>query len=943
MSRQGRKREVSSSLWRMAAEPSKTALLRTKLYIPPIQPDAQHVPRSRLLERLDVGLHGKLTLVSAPAGFGKTTLIGEWVQSLGRTDPHVATCWLSLDEGDNDLQRFLTYLVAALQTLASGKVEGIEADIGKGVLSTLLSPQPPPAEAILTALINELTALPGRIVLVLDDYHLIDAQPIHDALTFLLRRQPPQLHLVIASREDPDLSLARLRARGQLTELRATDLRFSSSEAAVFLNQVMGLDLSVEDIAALEARTEGWIAGLQLAAISMQGRKDVAGFIRSFTGSHHFVLDYLVEEVWQQQSERVQDFLLHTSILDRLTGSLCDGLTGQRNGQSTLEMLERANLFIVPLDDERRWYRYHHLFADLLRQRLRQAQPEQIATLHHRASEWYEQNRHSGEAIEHALCAKDFERAAILVEQHFDATYQRGEHTKLRLWLAKLPVRLVYSKPQLCIFYAWNLFSSGQLDAAERSLRAAEKALESSAVRKTDASSKDQGQLSGTDILTLQGRLAAMWAFLASYRGDVAGTIRYARQSLDDLPEQEYTWRSTAATALGDAYESKGEVAAAYQARLAALATSKASGDVYLTTLANLKVAVTLRMQGQLQRVIEICQRQMQRAKESGVSQTVVAGWLLAIWGEVLAETNDLDRALQQAIEGVELIDRSRDVAMLGWSNLCLIRVLFSRGELAAAEKVVQKVAHTAREQHVPPWITNQIAAWEARIWVAQGKLDAASQWVGERGLDAGGDPAVLHEVEYVALARILIAQGRLDETTTLLQRVLEAAEAGGRTTRVIEILLLQALACQAGGDPNRVMAALERALTLAEPGGYVRIFVDEGPPMARLLYEALSRGIAPQYVQRLLAAFPIAEPEQPDPTRTQATASGLVEPLSERELEVLQLISEGLTNPEIASKLFLSLHTVKVHAHNIYGKLGVHNRTGAAARARALGLLPST
>jgi len=801
-----------------------TPLLKPKLYIPPIRPEL--VPRPRLIERLNAGLHRKLTLISAPAGFGKTTLLSEWVAGSERP-----VAWLSLDEGDNDPTRFLSYSIAALRT--------IEANIAKGVLSALQSPQPPPAEDILTVLINEIAAIPGRIILVLDDYHLIEAEPIHDALTFLLRHLPPQMHLVIATRENPLLPLARLRARGQMTELRATDLRFTPSEAAEFLNQVMGLDLSAEDIAALEGRTEGWIVGLQLAAISMQGREDATSLIESFTGSHRFVLDYLIEEVLNQQSKSVQTFLLQTAVLDRLTGFLCDALTGQDNGQATLETLERANLFIVPLDEERRWYRYHQLFSDLLRHRLRQTQLEQIPMLHHQASGWYEQNGFADEAIEHALRAEDFERAAYLIERHFDVMYQRGEHTKLRRWLAGLPIELVYSRPHLSVFHAWDLFTSGQHGAAEQSLQAAEQALDTGVDGSTETSPIERDLSPSSDRMRIQGMVAAMRAFLAYYRGDAPGTIHCARQALDYLPQQDLTWRSTAAIALGDGYSIKGEMVAAYQARLEALATSKETGDTYLSTIANLKVAVTLRQQGQLRRVIETCQRQYQLADESGLSQTVVVGWLLAIWGEVLAELNDLDRAMHQAVKGVELTERGRDVAMLGWSNSCLMRVLFSRGDMAGADKIIRKMENLARKHDVPPWITKRMTAWQARIWLAEGKLDAASQWVQERGLDAYGGPVLLHEMEYRVLARVLIAHGRWDEATRLLKRLLETAETGGQTSRAIEILMLQALAFQAGGDTAQAMTTLEQALTLAEPGGFIRIFVDEGLPMARLLYEA--------------------------------------------------------------------------------------------------------
>ncbi|MFC2023167.1 LuxR C-terminal-related transcriptional regulator [Chloroflexota bacterium] len=964
--------------------------LQTKLYIPPIRPgpsfgltartgSGRLVSRPRLIERLSAGLDRKLALISAPAGFGKTTLISEWVhqlQSSGADESQVAyrIAWLSLDDGDNDAVRFLAYLIGALQT--------IESDIGQEALSTLQSPQPPPHEGVLTPLLNEIAVIPGRIVFVLDDYHLMEAQPIHDALAFLLEHLPPRVHLVIVTREDPHLPLARLRAKGQLTEVRATDLRFTLSEAAEFLNQVMGLVLSAEEIAALEERTEGWIAGLQLAAISMQGREDTPSLVESFTGSHRYVLDYLVEEVFAQISESVQTFLLRTSILDRLCGPLCDSvlcgtaetpntsgvdavlrrgadlhLTPSASGQDILEYLEHANLFIVPLDEERRWYRYHHLFSDLLRRRLRQMRPEWVPTLHLRASEWYEQNGFTDEAIEHALGADDLERAAALIERHVDATWQRGEHTKLRRWLAGLPAELVLSRPHLCILHAWDLFTSGQQDAADQSLQAAEEALDARTDLATEISEIERDPLPGAAGMMIQGRAAAIRALLASYRGDVPAIHKYSRQALEYLPKDDLTWRSTATVALGDAYSFAGETAASYRVRLEALETSKAAGNFYMILIASMKLAVTLRQQGLLQQVMELCQQQLQLANESGLSQTVVIGWLLAIWGEVLAELNDLDGALHRAKEGAELTERGRDVAMIGWSSLCLMRVLFTSGDLTGAQEVIHKMEDIAREYHVPPWITSLLAAWQARIWLAQDRLDSASQWVKDRGLDTGRDPAYQREAELMVLARILMAQGRLSEAGRLLQRLLEAAETGGRTSRAIELLLLQAQASQARGEAARGMARLERALTLAEPGGFIRIFVEEGPPMAQLLRQAAARGIMPDYTARLVASFEDATKDEgrqttmaalgPSPvvsgrpTGVRRPSPALVEPLSERELEVLQLIAEGLTNREIASRLFLSLNTVKAHTRNIYGKLGVRSRTQAVARARALGVLP--
>jgi LuxR family maltose regulon positive regulatory protein len=854
--------------------------------------------------------------------------------------------WLSLDDGDNDPARFLTYFIAALN-----RAEGNESALGKGALSMLQSSQqPPPPETTLTSLINEIAAIPDRIIIILDDYHLIEARLVHDVLSFLLEHLPHQLHLVIATREDPYLPLSRLRARGQLTELRAADLRFTSSEAAEFLNRVMGLALSAEDIAALETRTEGWIAGLQLAAIALQGTISMQNqeastkFIKSFSGSHHLVLDYLIEEVLEQQPESVQSFLLKTAILERLNGSLCDALTDQEDGQQTLEKLKRSNLFIVPLDEERRWFRYHHLFADLLRQRLHQTQSDLVHELHSRASKWYEQNRLKDEAVDHALSAGDFERVTLLIEEQADSIWEHGELTKFRRWLEGLPADLVFSKPQLCILHAESLIARGQMDAAEQSLQVAEQALNPSTDQTTQTSPVEQDQPPGANMMILRGRVAANRALVARVRGDVEGTLQFARQALEYLPEDELTWRSTVAILLGHAHSIKGEMEAAYQAQLEALEATKASGNIFLFLTANVNLAVTLRQQGWLQQILEICQQQLQLANENEMSQSIVVGWLLTIWGEVLAELNDLDGAIDKARKGVELTERSGDkiVAMLCESYLCLMRVLYSRKDLVSAEEVIQKLESIVRESDVPIKVTSMIAAWQARIWLAQNKLEAASQWVGERGLDVDGELPFLREDEYVVLARILFAQGRLDETEKLLQRLLKATEAGGRTSRVIEILTLQSLSFQVRGDIDHAITTLEKALTLAESEGFIRTFVDEGPPMARLLYEALSREIAPDYVRRLLAAFPIGEPEKADPSEPLAPESELIEPLSEREIEVLQLISKGLTNQVIATRLYLSLNTVKAHTRNIYGKLGVNNRTQAVARARALGILPT-
>src|SRR3989440_5071574 len=559
---------MSSSRWNRTTPPNKaleliaengsfyncmsTSILATKLYIPRLRPNV--VLRPRLLERLNEDLHRKLTLIAAPAGFGKTTLVSAWVEGIER--PRARTAWLSLDEGDNDPARFLAYLVAALQTIA--------ANIGEGVLGVLQSPQPPPPEAMLTALLNEITTLPDHFVLVLDDYHVIDAKPVDMALTYLVEHLPPQMHLVIATREDPQLPLARLRAQGQLTEVRAADLRFTVSEAAEFLNQVMGLNLAAQDIAALEDRTEGWIVGLQLAALSMQGHQDVPGFIRAFAGDHRYIVDYLVEEVLQRQPEAVRSFLLQTAILDRLNGPLCDAVTGQEEGNARLEALERGNFFVVPLDDKRHWYRYHHLFAEVLSAHLMAEQPDQVSTLHRRASEWYEHHGSAADAISHALAAQDFARTADLVELALPAMRRSRQEAMVLGWLKALPDELVHYRPVLSVDYAGALLSSGQLEGVEARLRDAERWLDTTA-DKTElalAPAAEMVVVDEAEFRRLPGSIAVYRAGQALARGEVANTMKYARQALDLGPEDDHLGRGSAAALLGLAYWTGGDLEA---------------------------------------------------------------------------------------------------------------------------------------------------------------------------------------------------------------------------------------------------------------------------------------------------------------------------------------------------------------------------------------------
>jgi len=920
-----------------------TSILVTKLFAPPTRTKLVHRPD--LLKHLSDGLDRKLTLLSAPAGFGKTTLVSHWVEHLQGNNEidcqPIKVAWLSLDQDDNDPVRFLTYFIAALN-----KIKDIGTELGKGALSMLQSPQPPSTNAVLISLINELAAIPDKVIFVLDDYHLIEAKPIDQALIFLLENLPPQLHLVIATRQDPNLSLGRLRARNQLTELRAADLRFTSAEAADFLNQMMGLNLSSEDIAELETRTEGWIAGLQLAAISMQGRQDHADYIKSFTGSNRLVLDFLIEEVLGQQSESTQNFLLQTAILDRMTGSLCDVLTGQENSQATLELLDHANLFIVPLDEERRWYRYHHLFADLLRQKMHQTQAEQLKELHDKASEWYKQNGLIDQAIEHALKSKDFDQAAYLIQSQIDVLWQRGEHGKLRRWVQALPEDLLLTEPQLGIIHAYYLHTIGEYTSAEQLLQRIEWILDPHGNGDEVIPSLECKHLLEIDRLKLTGRLSLIRALIYSFDGNIKGIIKQADRALEYLPEQDLTWRNLSGFALGDAHSYLGDTAASYDARFATLRACEAEGNIFYILLAALKLATTLREQGELYRTRDLCNDQVRLAEKYNLAEINIVGCIKTILGEVLAEFNDLERAIQHARQGVKIAEGGQNLVFLSMSYLYLMRVLFSKKDLAGAEEVFDKVLRLERKMTIPIWLSSQMASWQVKFWLLQDDLEAISNWADKREILIYDDHHAHEEIDHLSMidhivyARILIAQDRMEETIQLLRYLYQTAEGSGRISRSIEIRMLQALAYQSTGQIEQAMESFEHVLNLAEPKGFIRIFVDDGPPIANLLYEALKREIAPEYIRRLLAAFPVTEPEETNLTKPQVDQSKLIEPLSDREIEVLQFIAKGLTNQEISNKLFLSMHTVKTHTRNIYSKLGAHHRAEAVAKARGFGIL---
>lgn len=903
-------------------------LLKTKLYIPLIQSNL--VTRPRLIQHLHHGLQlgHKLTLISAPAGFGKTTLVSSWINDFRlviddlRLDAtpetpianpqsvlsevevstianHVA--WLSLDEGDNDLTRFLAYFIAALQTMAP--------QVGKEVLGMLQSPQPPPPAAILTALLNDITTIPERVVLVLDDYHLVDAPAVDQALTFLLEHLPPTMHLVITTREDPNLPLARLRARNQLTELRATELRFTLEEAAAFLNQVMDLNLAPENIAALESRTEGWIAGLQLAAISMRGHKeDTAQFIQSFTGSHHFVMDYLVEEVLSQQSESIQSFLLHTAILDRLCGPLCDAVWGDGavSGQETLEYLQQANLFIVPLDNERRWYRYHRLFADLLRQRGQQ-QSDRVTECHLRASQWYEENGLEIEAFHHAAAASDIARAERLIEGKGMPLHFRGAVAPVLHWLRTLPTPILDAWPSLWTAYASVLLVTGQQSAAEQKLQAAAAALQNAP---PDAKTRD-----------LIGRVAAIRSTLAASRLQIETIITESQRALEYLHPDNLAFRTSTIWKLGYAYHLQGDRAAAREAYTQVITTGRVTGNTVFTTLAVIGLGTLQATDNQLHLAAASYRQSLELFGDQPLPSACEAHLGLA---RLFYEWNELAAAQQHGEQAWQLAQRIENNDRLVACELFLAQLKLAQGDVPGAAALLAQANELAR-QHQLAYRLPEVAAAQIFLLLHQDKVAAAAQIAQTYHLP-------------LSQARVHLAQGDAAAALTVLQPLRQQAEAKGWADERLKVLVLQALAHQIQGNKEAAIQHLREALIMAEPGGFIRTFVDEGPAMMQLLSDAAARGVQPDYIGKLRAVW-VAE-------RPQVAASSsplpqpLLEPLSERELEVLHLIAEGLSNHEISKRLFLALSTVKGHNRIIFDKLQVKRRTEAVARGRELGLL---
>lgn len=911
-------------------------LLSTKLRQPRAR--SRLVGRARLTERLSAGLDRALTLISAPVGFGKTTLLGEWLASAAQAIP---IAWLSLDEDDNDPVRFLTYVAAALNEA--------QESVGASALALLRSPNPPPAKAILTSLLNDLADSPDDLILVLDDYHVIGAPAIHDALAFLLGNPPPRMHLVIATRSDPPLPLSRLRARDELVELRSPELLFTLEEAETFLNGAMELGLSAGDVRTLQSSTEGWVAGLQLVAISLQGRRDVASLVARVTGAHHYIVDYLVEEVLDRQDNRTRLFLMRTSILGELCGPLCDVVTGDQNSAAVLVRLERANLLLTPLDEERRWYRYHHLFAQCLRGRLEAEEPENVPELHRRAGQWYEGQGLVDEAIGHLLIARDFEAAARLIEAHAPRLLEQGRIVVVLNWANRLPEPLVLSRPHLGGLVGRALALGGQMDAAESCLLRVEETLEG---------------LPQPDAESLRGQTAAVRAIIASQRADAPRTIEYARQAVSHLPRSESFLKSLAAFNLGDAHLSIGDIAPASAALADAAELSLDTGSLHLFAVSSAYLARTEMLRGRLGEAERVCHRALEVAV--GASKTPARtiptlGMLYAYLGHLRRELDDLEGAGRYLGQAVELAERSGYVESLATSYWGLAQLLRAQADLPAGLTMIERAIGSVRATSLTG-LRRLLLAERADLLMALGRLEEAESWARERRVGGSLDHDLSHERECLSLVRLRLARGEAGEAEKLLARLLGPAEAAGRFGVVIELLALQALGLHQSGKVTPALYSLERALVLARPEGYVRTFADHGESMSRLLRQVAPRAVPPEYVARLLAAIGSpgrSSPEQVLPPRSDAGSvggrpprqaargdrasamgTGKVEPLTAREVEVLWLLAGGAPNQAIADRLRVSVGTAKAHISHILGKLGAHNRTEAVARARQLGLL---
>ena len=900
------------------AAPERDVLLATKLHMPGPRPG--QVQRPRLTARLDEGLAQGLILASAPAGYGKTVLLADWARHVEHP-----VAWLSLDAGDNDPARFWRHAVAALDQARPGT--------GERVAGLLGPPAPTSFQGLVTELINELAA--DEALLVLDDYHVISAQQVHESLSFLVEHRPAGICMVLTSRSDPPLPLARLRARGQLTEIRVAELRFTPAEAAELLRHAASA-LPDASLAALAARTEGWAAGLQLAALSLRGQNDAAAFVAAFTGSHRYVLDYLAEEVLDQQDKQMRAFLLETSVLDRLSAPLCDAVTTGEGSQALLEAAERAGLFLIPLDELRGWWRYHHLFADLLRARLREEQPGRVLQLHRNAAAWYSEHGLADDAIGHAVAAGEMLWAARIIEQHYDMVYNiRGEAATIHRWLSVLPAEVIGSRPRLLLAQAHMAATSGHLEVVEQLLDAVECAPPDWA----DEPFEPTAGVAASFLTNVPALTTLHRSYLAQLHGDAEATAAFAAQALAESKPEERILSATVHGFLAVAEWLRGRLTEAERAFASSVTGWRETSQLTLTAWGYYSLALLRRAQGRLDAAALTCEQALDTLVAAD-RPPPAAGPGYAGLAEIAYQRDELDLALRHATEGIRLCRQFVYATPLANCLATLAMIRQAGGDPAGA---LAAIGEAVQASPGPAGLLNPVPAQRARLLLAQGDLPAAALFVQENGLGPDDEPNYARESGHLVLARVLLAQDRPGQALALLDRLHAAAAAQDRAGSLIEIGALRALALAAGGQQAAAVAALAGALTLACPQGNVRVFADEGPPMAALL----SRLIAAQRAEHTTAhRVPLGclarlqRASGPGRPARDRVPSGIVDPLTRRELEVLEMLAAGRSNQAIAGELVVTLDTVKKHVGHVLGKLGASNRTEAVARARELNLL---
>ncbi len=918
-------------------------LVETKLFIPRLRSGG--LPRQRLTQRLRQGMAAKLTLVSAPAGFGKTTAVVAWLAESSPQPRSVA--WLSLDADDNVPRAFWTYVVTALRRALP--------TVGEDALR-LLESRNAVVDSALATVLNELAALPQEVVLVLDDYHFIDHEAITSGMSFLLERLPTTVHVVLSTRADPALPLARFRAHGDLVEVRAGDLRFTPVEVAAYVDGAVGPSLDTQQVAILEERTEGWIVALQLAALSMNGRTDVADFIASFSGDDRYVVDYLVEEVLHRQTPEVREFLVDTCILDRLSAPLCDAVTGQLGGKVMLEELERANLFVVPLDAQRRWYRYHHLFADVLRAHLKDDRAGDIPELHRRASRWYQEAGEVSAAVRHAVRAGDITGAAALVESAIPDLRRRRQDSIIRGWVDVIPADVVRDRPVLAVLFAGALMAAGDFDGVEKRLDDVQRQIDAAdardAVDAGDAPSRTSSTSPRPDGAQLAGLPAAVQMYraaLALTRGDTAATTQHARLAMERATDGDHLTRAAASAIIGLVSWSEGDLDAAHRAYATTVDGMRVAGHFADILACSITLADIRLTQGRLRDAADTYRQALLLNDTTADAALTGTADMYVGLAHIATERDELHQAAAHLLRSHHLgEDAGLPQNPHRW-RVATARLKLAEGDMGAALTLFDEAQAVYTADYSPN--VRPIPAMRARALAAHGFVRDAMTWANDQGLSAQDDLSYLREYEHITLARVLLArhalEGDIDALSTadaLLQRLLVAARAGRRNGTVIEVLALKSLTRHSRGDLGGALAHLQDALTLAEPEGYVRVFTDEGLPMATLLQVTASRHTGWAYLNRLLAGCraPVEHHAEtgllPDNSGTLGREPG--EALSRRELDVLRLLSTELDGPAVARHLVVSLNTVRTHTRNIYAKLGVKSRRAAIRRAKELGLL---